>query len=748
VPEPGQEPLIGAVVIARNEAATIGICLAALRRALDSQGGGEILLVDSASKDLTAQIAGEAGCRVIEVRAASRICPSAMRRIGASKSRSRYLLFLDGDCELEEGFLPEALRAMEADEALGAVAGLRRDFYRTRQGMRPAHGEYYTTRGASSSARMPAYGGCALYRRRALETAGSFDPFLRAKEEEDLAQRIRAAGFGIRILQVPMIRHMTVPRESGRRILRSLRHGFYIGRGEAVRTFLFRGEVRAAFRGLDRVLLACLHLAIGAACLAAWPRGAHWPAVAWLALSAAAFGLFALRTRNLSRSAFYVTEWLVQGVCLVVGFLTPRRAMDSFQWDGEDRAAGTGRAMDSLPRVLLAGPLPEPPFRGGVEKGVDLLLRGDLARRCRMRLFNTYRASDPGRSMLSRLAYQAGMVRRFRRDLKAVPVDLVHVKASSGVNFHQGALYALLARWSGVPVLLQIHSGRFEAFYRGSAFPVRAWIRWSLSICTRVAALSRHWEERLASIAPRARVTVVPNGLGEEEFARLRGDGEPGTDHVFFLGTGRDDLNRDKGIEDLFSVLPDLVRRHPRSLWTIAGLEDPERAMARLRDAGIDRDALAQSVACMGPVDPEARQRLLKASSILVLPSYFENMPNILLEGMAAGLGVVATDVGAIPEMLGHGQGGLLIPPGDRPALAGALHRLLGSTSLARTQGAWNQSAVARHYTMAIVQRRLGEVYREVAEWPEVADDANRRPDVLAATNAARDGRVRPMMGS
>jgi len=209
-----------------------------------------------------------------------------------------------------------------------------------------------------------------------------------------------------------------------------------------------------------------------------------------------------------------------------------------------------------------------------------------------MRLFNTYRAHDPRRSSRSRLAYQIGMLRRFRKDLKAMPPDLVHVKASSGINFHQGALYALLARWSGFPVLLQIHSGRFESFYRGSAFPFRTWMRWSLSSCTRVAVLSRYWEERLASVAPRARVAVVPNGLDEEEMAQLGADGEGATEHVFFLGTGRDDLNRDKGIEDLLSVLPDLVRKHPRSRWTLAGLEVPEKAMARLREAGIDPEML------------------------------------------------------------------------------------------------------------------------------------------------------------
>ena len=750
MPEPWQEPLIGAVVIARNEAASIGICLKALRRALDREGGGEILLVDSASTDLTAQIACESGCRVVSVRKASRICPSSMRRIGASRSRSKYVLFLDGDCELEEGFLPAALRAMEADASLGAVAGLRRDYYRTRQGLIPAQGDYYMSRRPASSARVPAHGGCALYRRRAVEGAGSFDPFLRAKEEEDLAQRIRTAGYGIEILQVPMIRHLTVPRESARRILRSLRHGFYVGRGEAARMFLLRGEAGAALRGLDRVIFTSLHLAIGVACLGGWLTGMRWPAMVWLVFSAAAFGAFALRTRSLFRSLFYVTEWLVQGACLVVGFLTPRRAPDSFEWEGEERPPTSIHAVGSLPRVLLAGPLPKPPYRGGVEKGVDLLLRGDIARRTRMRLFNTYRPHDPSRSIFSRVAYQIGMLGRFRRDLNAMPPDLVHVKASSGINFHQGALYALLARLSGFPVLLQIHSGRFEAYYRGSAFPIRAWIRWTLTRCARVAVLSQSWANRVASVAPRARVAVVPTGLDDAEIACLGSEGEAASGHVFFLGTGRDDLNRDKGIEDLIAVLPDVARKHPRSRWTLAGLEAPERAGARLLEAGIDPDALERRVALMGLVDPEARLRLLKESSILALPSYFENMPNLLLEAMAAGLGVVATDVGAIPEMLGHGEGGLVVSPGDRSALAGALDRLLGSPSLARTQGTWNRSAVARNYTMTIVWRKLAELCLDVAEWPAAADDVETRSGVMAVNEAPCDRHpsVRPVMGS
>jgi len=352
---PGHEALISAVVVARNEAATLGVCLAAARRALDSVGGGEILLVDSASSDRTAEIGIEAGCRVLTVRKASRFCPSAMRWIGASRTRSRYLLFLDGDCELEPDFLPAALQVLEVDPVLGVVAGKRSDFYRTRKGVVSAPEEYYGSHAGTPSSRA-SYGGCALYRRLALNEAGSFDPFLRAKEEEELASRIVRAGYRIEVLPRPMIRHMTVPRESPRRLLRTLNHGFYVGRGQAARLFISRGQFENAFRGLDRVILVQAHLVLGTLCAwAAW-RSVWWPALFWAVLSVAGFAFFALRARSIKRAAFYGAEWTIQGVCLFAGLLMAWRPADRFRWEGEERALKNENRKDR-PGAPLSGSL-------------------------------------------------------------------------------------------------------------------------------------------------------------------------------------------------------------------------------------------------------------------------------------------------------------------------------------------------------------------------------------------------------
>jgi len=372
--------------------------------------------------------------------------------------------------------------------------------------------------------------------------------------------------------------------------------------------------------------------------------------------------------------------------------------------------------VNAMPRVLLVGPRPDPPFYGGVEKGVDLLLGTDLARRTGMRLFNTYRKRDTSRPLRERLRYQIGMIRSLGRDLAEHPVDLVHVKTSTGINFHQNAIYALVARRAGLPVVLQIHDGKMAAFYEASPRWMRAWIRHAFLRATRLLVLSSRWADWIASIAPGARVSVVPNGLGREELMCLTRDrAEARRTQAVFIGTGQEELDREKGLEDLLAVLPEVSRLHPAAVWVLAGLAAPETVQGRLAAAQVPPGNQAGHVRCLGLIDPEQRVKLLQESSILLMPSYYENMPNLLIEAMAGGLGIIATTVGAIPEMVGQGDGAFLLEPGDRQALQAALSEALASPEKVERQGLRNRDAVAREYTMDVVEERLEGIYLEAA---------------------------------
>jgi glycosyltransferase involved in cell wall biosynthesis len=97
-----------------------------------------------------------------------------------------------------------------------------------------------------------------------------------------------------------------------------------------------------------------------------------------------------------------------------------------------------------------------------------------------------------------------------------------------------------------------------------------------------------------------------------------------------------------------------------------------------------------------------------------VLPSEYEAFGLVLLESLAQGTPVIASRVGGIPEFIEDERTGLLVPPGDVPALTAALQRLWSDPALARRLGRHGRTEVVPRYTWDRVVDRLEVVYREV----------------------------------
>ncbi len=149
-----------------------------------------------------------------------------------------------------------------------------------------------------------------------------------------------------------------------------------------------------------------------------------------------------------------------------------------------------------------------------------------------------------------------------------------------------------------------------------------------------------------------------------------------------------------------------LVRRPPGTVLMLAG-DGPEHA--RLR-AMADKLALGAAVVFAGNVDDVPG--LLGAADVFVQPSHQEGLPNAVLEAMASGLAVVATRVGGHGDVIEHARTGLLVPPGDPDALAGALQALLDDDGLRARMGLAARAAVLQGYGTDVVARRLLALYR------------------------------------
>ncbi|MEA3409443.1 MAG: glycosyltransferase, partial [Candidatus Eisenbacteria bacterium] len=107
---------------------------------------------------------------------------------------------------------------------------------------------------------------------------------------------------------------------------------------------------------------------------------------------------------------------------------------------------------------------------------------------------------------------------------------------------------------------------------------------------------------------------------------------------------------------------------------------------------------------------------VLKLMDVLVLTSLSEGSPNVLLEGMAAGVPVVATRVGGVPEVVEHGVSGFLVDPGDAPGLSNAVLQLLTDADRAREMGAKGRATAVENYDINRVVMRVEDVFAGLLE--------------------------------
>lgn len=237
---------------------------------------------------------------------------------------------------------------------------------------------------------------------------------------------------------------------------------------------------------------------------------------------------------------------------------------------------------------------------------------------------------------------------------------------------------------------------------------LRKQIEWSLGRAQRVVAVSRAMGERLVELGVRRdRVVVQHNGVDGEKFA-LRDKAEArkklGIDHtgpvIVYVGN----VKISKGAKVLVDAMGPLVRRLGKSnaLLCMVGSGDADAEVkARVQELGIEKNVTL----CGRRLHTEV-PLWLSACDVFCLPSFMEGCPNVVLEALASGRGVVATRVGGIPEIVSDATG-LLVPPRDPEALAEALAQAIDRT--------WDPEA-QRASVQYLSWNAVGDTYRDLLD--------------------------------
>ncbi|HLI78326.1 MAG TPA: glycosyltransferase family 4 protein, partial [Acidobacteriaceae bacterium] len=207
---------------------------------------------------------------------------------------------------------------------------------------------------------------------------------------------------------------------------------------------------------------------------------------------------------------------------------------------------------------------------------------------------------------------------------------------------------------------------------------------------------------------PSARVHVVYNGLDMVPYADNAAR-QKGPLAITTIGN----IRQVKG-HDIFVQAAAIVHAaYPEVCFTVAGEVLEPEYFAHLQQL-VDHLGLRENFVFLGKItDLHAH---LQTAAIFVLPSRSEGFSNALIEAMAAGLPCVATDVGGNAEAISHGENGLIVPPEDAPALAGAMLSLLQDTSFAANLSIAARRTVERQFTADAMVRNLVDRFRRLLE--------------------------------
>jgi len=181
-------------------------------------------------------------------------------------------------------------------------------------------------------------------------------------------------------------------------------------------------------------------------------------------------------------------------------------------------------------------------------------------------------------------------------------------------------------------------------------------------------------------------------------------------DGTFMIAAGH--LTAAKGTGEFYEAFRALSAEYPRleAIWVGAG---PQAGRLETQAA---RDGLAERLHLPGRVDRATVFRYLRAADLMVFPSHAEGLPNVVMEAMAVGLPVVATQVGGVPEIVADGLTGLTVPPKSPEAVTAATRRLLERTGDAERMGTAAQQVILRYFDLDKNVPLLLEVFRRTRD--------------------------------
>jgi len=300
---------------------------------------------------------------------------------------------------------------------------------------------------------------------------------------------------------------------------------------------------------------------------------------------------------------------------------------------------------------------------------------------------------------------------KFRKLLKAVSAfvffclkvpgyQIVHVNMASDSSYYRKSFFIKAAKIFHKKIVIHQHGGDFEGFYnRQLSDKGRRKADRVLSMGDAFLVLAPAWKEFFSRMVEADKIVVLPDAI---QIPKAVGK-EYGRFQLLFLGR----LCREKGIGELLWVIGELKEKYPGIHLYLGGIWEDQELKA-------EAEKLPECVTWLGWIRGEEKKKYLRECDIFVLPSYFEGQSVAILEAMAYGCAIVASETGGIPLMILDGQTGILVTPKDAEALKRGIERALSDRDLCRRMGENARHKVQDEFSIDNNIKELLQIYRKV----------------------------------
>jgi len=292
--------------------------------------------------------------------------------------------------------------------------------------------------------------------------------------------------------------------------------------------------------------------------------------------------------------------------------------------------------------------------------------------------------------------------------------DIVHYPITSYWNLEKSLIFLTLAKFLRRKTIGHLHGGNFPEFWKQLSPIRKALARFLFKRLDALIVLSCGWKDTIQELIPivEQKVFVVFNPL-EEQFENNALNNTPNLLLNRILGLGI--AGKEKGIFDLIKAAQIFNERYPDKVieFVICG---PEREPGVYKEivALLNLYNLKNFKLLPEGVWGNAKIDLFKSVSALILPSYIENFPVVLIEGAAFGLPLIATPVGAVPELFNNNESILFIEPGNPEDIAEKIYKLVNNDNLIYFLSKKVREVYIKHLSRQNAIDQLSKVYDSI----------------------------------